>query len=272
MERPIGWRKPLASDAMAPPTPPRASTWLGLLSLAAVSLSGLVILVFRLAEPAPMEGLLTAILVGALVLVPLSWLAALASLLADALARRKARRDPDRHHAPKVAGWIMALASLVLSLLVLVLPGLLPAGGGSRGRARDKAAATNLAEAMSGLEAAFTQARQDGIPPAERATRLEDWLATLGDRRNPWQSGGVAFRSTVLRSGTTPEEARQQAVVQATTLGEAVFVLTEPGPERWLAGAVLTKGLYQPPPGDPDTTAVPSASGRILLRSVVLAD
>lgn len=257
---------------MAPLTPPRASTRLGLLSLAAVGLSGLVILAFRLAEPAPMEGLLTAVLVGALVLVPLSWLAALAALLADVLARRKARRDPDRHRAPKAAGWLMALASLVLSLLVLVLPGLLPPGSGSRGRARDKAAAMNLAEAMSGLEAAFAQARQDGIPPAERAARLEDWLATLEDRRNPWPSGGVAFRPTVLRSGSAPEEARQQAVAQATTLGETVFVLTESGPERWLAGAVLTKGLYQPPPGDPGVTAVPSASGLILVRSVRLAD
>lgn len=254
------------------PTAPRASTWLGLLSLAAISLSGLVILFFRLAEPAPMDGLLTAVLVGALALVPLSWLAALGALLTDVLARRRARRDPDRHGTPRAAGWIMALASLALSLGVLLLPGLVPPRGGSAGRAMDKAAAMNLAESISGLATAFTQARQEGVPTEERRAPLEAWLATMGSLRNPCLRKGPAVRPTLSVAGKSPEETRRQAMAEAITLGEVVFVLSEPGPERCLAGAVLTRGIYTPPPGDPDLTAVPVGDGQVLLRSVLLAD
>jgi hypothetical protein len=217
-----------------------------------------------------MDGLPKVLLTAALALVPLSMALTLAALLANGAARRRARREPERFLPPKPAGLAMALASFPLALGVFLLPGLALSGGGTR--ARDKAVVWNLAEGMEGLALAFTQARQEGLGAPERQAAMGTSLATLETRTNPWLRGQPAFRGTLLIHGSAPGEVRQRAAAEATTLGEVVFVFSEPGSERCLAGAVLTKGLTQPPPGDPELSTVPSADGPVVIRSVLLAD
>lgn len=263
--------EPMPSPSPLPPHKPRASARLGLFSLIGMGVAAVSALFIVLGQPAPMTGMLRALMVLALLLVPAALLLALVAIGSNVVERRRARRDPERCLSPGRSGLGTAILSLALGVVAcgLLLPLLL---GGNHGRVRDKVVFMYLQEGMAGLGSAFAQARQEGRPVEERRAPMEAWLATLGDRRNPWRRSGPAIRTALVVAGRSPEETRQRAVAEARTLGEVVFVLSEPGPERCLAGAVLTQGLFRPSPGFPDVSVVPSGEGQILVRSVLLAD
>lgn len=163
------------------------------------------------------------------------------SLLALILGRHRqassATSTPSRRHF-----WMsLAAIALWLLLLALLLPLLASSG---RGRARDRAAEWNLRDGLAGLATAY--AETTAMPEDRRIEALERFLASQQDLRNPWDRSQPGLHPRLRISGEGEAAALALARQQATTPGQAIFVLsasTSASDPRWLAGAVQTRTM-----------------------------
>ena len=248
----------------------RLAKVLGILSMACTLIPATIVLLIKAFAPSPLEGPLVTVLVLVMALIPAALLLGVIAAVRDLWARRRVRIE---HQArSRMTGLAMGMTSIVLCLFGIVALVFTSAASG-RARAKDRAAAINLSTGMSGLVNAYREAQAEGLPPAERLPRMEDWLTSQLHWKNPWSPGTSAFRSRIWIGGTHPQEVQELARRDANTLGEVVFVLSDtPERERYLVGAVLTKGLDLSGSGNPSISTAPAAKGLIILRSVILAD
>ncbi len=256
-----------APSSLRPPPSDRLARVLGLLALACILVPASVVLLVNMIMSSRLEGAtfnaLLLLLSLALLAVPLG----VAAIVRDVRIRRRTRLE----QRPRMTGLWLGLGSLALSLCLLgALALLFVTADSNRARAKDKASVSNLSEGMAGLETAYREAKGAGQPCLPR---MEAWLASMQDWKNPWSYRSHAYRGQLQVGGTSPQEAQALALAEAATLGEVVFVMTDTAAnERSLVGAVLTKGLELPHADDSSVSTAPTAKGSVILRTITLTN
>ena len=112
-----------------------------------------------------------------------------------------------------------------------------------RARARDKQAMATMQSKLPGLAERYGRAQETGAGAMAIKADLSAYLQSeLGAAKNPYNPQAPAYRDTIaMTSASTEEEVAATARAQATTLGEAVFLMStpaEPQSPRFVAGAV----------------------------------
>jgi hypothetical protein len=183
-----------------------------------------------------------------LLLVGLAVPLGLGAILLHFRARRCFRNPATPCRAPGRLGLVLGTTALLIFLAGLVAL-VLNASASGRARARDRAARMNLTTGLA--ELAEVSRNREPEPVATHRLALEAVLNSQS-LKNPWNHRSPAMRVMIQTAGTGPEESEALARKEATELGEVVFVLSVPpgdGQPRYLAGAVLTRGLDPPTPG-----------------------
>lgn len=251
----------------------RASFSLGILSLLCI-LIPLAIVAWMNGHPiSPAVGLFDTMLGPAVVMAMLAGPFGLGAILLHLRARHFFRDPENSYLEPGRVGWLSGSAALVVCLVGLVMLVITSSASG-RARAKDRAARINLSTGLSELAEVVRNRVDKGEPGALRRIPLESLLGAQDQSRNPWNHRAPARQAVLRIEGTSLEEVEALACKEATTLGEVVFVVSVPsgpGRVRYVAGAVLTKGLDLPTPGGRPSSTMHISSDGVISSALIVS-
>ncbi len=182
--------------------------------------------------------------------IPVGIVLGIIALVQQAKAKRLAQESPESYRVPTSSGLVLGIIGLIMPVIMLPFVGIvsaiaIPALLGQRARARDKAVVMTLNSTLPDLANRYGRALETTTEPGAIKADLEAFLKTSASLRNPYNPNGPAFTHTIaVTTAATEDEVATVAQIQATTLGEVVFVMSVPldpqGP-RFVAGAVQTQ-------------------------------
>jgi Tfp pilus assembly protein PilE len=181
--------------------------------------------------------------------IPVAIILGIIALVQQAKAKRLAAEDPQTFRTPTASGLVLGIVGLALPVVLVPVAGIMaaiavPAFVNYRGLAADKVISANLSHQMDQLTQAYQKGKETGLDQTGIHAALEQVLQTSQDK-NPLDPKRPACRATItIVSTETGEEAEQQALGEASTDGEIVFVVAyPPDPSRpgFLAGAAKLK-------------------------------
>ncbi len=193
--------------------------------------------------------------------LPIGIVLAIVALVKQAKANRFAREEPGIYEKPAATGLVLGILGLVLPIVMLPFIGIvsaiaIPALLSQRARARDKAAMENMVGRTGDLIGQYDKQSELGTPKDQIPAALEAYLkASTAHDTNPWNPALPAYRFQIeVVTGLDRDAMEQEARAQATNLGQPVWVIELPAPDKYspgltnpgfLAGAVQVQNQIQ---------------------------
>lgn len=190
--------------------------------------------------------------------IPIGLVLAICALVMSAKARRLARENPGVYERPTATGLVTGIIGLAMPIVMLPFLGIvsaiaIPALLSQRARARDKSAMENMIGRTGDLVGQYDKLSEAKTPADQIPAALEAYLQqTAGQARNPWDPTAPAYRVHIeVVQGRDRDGMAEEAQSEATVLGQPVWVLELPAPDRYspglinpgfLAGAVRLQG------------------------------
>lgn len=175
--------------------------------------------------------------------LPIAIVLAIVALVKQAKASRMAKEEPGLYEKPAATGLVLGILGLVMPIVMLPFIGIvsaiaIPALLSQRARARDKAAIENMAGRTADLVGQFDKQRELATPPEQIAPALEAYLKTSGAAdRNPWNAAAPAYSYQIeVVTGLDRDGIEEAAKERATTLGQPVWILELPAPDKYSPG------------------------------------
>jgi hypothetical protein len=191
--------------------------------------------------------------------IPVAIVLGIIALVQQGKAKRLAQEFPQDYSMPTSSGMVLGIIGLVAPFVMLPIVGIvsaiaIPAVLAQRDRAYSKAVTMNISTRMEQLIQEYDKGKEVGLDQTAIHANLEHLLQDSKEH-NPLNPGGPAYRQTIsIISAQSIEEAQQQAEAEATTEGEAVFVISYTGDGQhsgFIAGAARLK---RPIDGSPYTS------------------
>lgn len=175
--------------------------------------------------------------------IPVGIALAIIALVKQAKAARAARENPDAYEAPTAAGLVMGILGLAMPILMLPFLGIvsaiaIPALLSQRARARDKAAMETLVGRTGDLVGRYDQLSEAKTPADQIPGALEAYLRqATAQERDPWNPALPACRIHIeVVTGLDRDAMEAEAASEAEELGQPVWVLQLPAPDRYSPG------------------------------------
>lgn len=202
--------------------------------------------------------------------IPIGIGLAITALVKQAKAARMARENPDVFAAPTAAGLVMGILGLAMPILMLPFLGIvsaiaIPALLSQRARARDRAAMETMVGRTSDLVSQYDKLSEVKTPADQIPGALEAYLQqATANERNPWNPSLPACRIHIeVVTGLDRDALEAEAKSEATELGQPVWVLELPAPDRYSPGLTnpgfLTGAVRTQMPLHGETCAVKTA-------------
>lgn len=192
--------------------------------------------------------------------IPIGLVLAICALVMSAKARRLARENPEVYERPTATGLVTGIIGLAMPVVMLPFLGIvsaiaIPALLSQRSRARDRAAMETMVGRTGDLVGQYDKLSEAKMPSDQIPAALEAYLQqTVGQERNPWDPMTPAYRVHIeVLQGRDRDGMAEEAQSEATVLGQPVWVLELPAPDRYspgltnpgfIAGAVRLQGPH----------------------------
>jgi len=177
---------------------------------------------------------------------PIAIILGITALVQQAKAKRLVKAQPGTYAPVTPTGLVTGIIGLVLPFFMLPIVGIasaiaIPAFLGQRGRARDKAAMSNMIGTMPDLVEEYDRLVEQRAAREVIPSGLEAKLRSLGTgTRNPWNPALPAFHYAIEVVEVEGAEALAEAAeARATEKGLAVFVISLPDSSHGHTGAYL---------------------------------
>ena len=174
--------------------------------------------------------------------LPIGIVLAIIALVQNAKAKRLAAENPDFYAQPGGTGMILGIIGLVMPVVMLPFIGIvsaimIPALLSQRARARDKSAIETMVGRTGDLVGQFDKLSEAKTPPDQIPSALEAYLQQKATDKNPWSPVEPACRTHIeVVTGLDRDGVETEARSEASTLGQSVWVLELPAPDKYSPG------------------------------------